>query len=247
MTEADEIQIEQYIQGSLSTEEMAAFKQRLSSDSALAEAYENSLAAHALIKEAGRMELKETLESFEKKKGATKVRYLNKRRTSLIAATLLLCLGMYFMSDYFGSKTPEQVYESYFEMYAAPSTLRGDAPDETPYWDTAVAAYSNENYQEALTNFERAESTIPNDKVAFYKSLCQLQLDDKYLNTTLHSLQKISNGTSDYREQALWYYALGSLKNGNKQEALHAFERIVKNKSYRYEDASEIIKIQFKD
>ncbi|MBW2936572.1 hypothetical protein KXJ69_00550 [Aureisphaera sp. CAU 1614] len=247
MTEADEILIEQYIQGAVATEEMEAFKQRLTKEVALAEAYENSLAAHAFIKEAGRMELKETLESFENKKNATKVRQLPKRRVSLVAASLLLCLGIYFMSDYFGSKSPEQVYESYFEMYAAPSTLRGDAAEETPYWDAAVAAYANGNYQEALSHFERAESTIPIDKVEFYKSLCHLQLEDRYLPTTLLTLKKISNGNSDYREQALWYYALGSLKNGNTQEALPTLERIVKNKGYRYLEASKILEIKLKN
>lgn len=243
MTEDDDILIERYIQGSMSTKEIEDFEMRLSIDEAFRKSYDSSKAAFNFIKEAGRIELKETLNSFEKSKQKT----IKSRRIYLIAASVVLLMGFYFMTDFFSSKSTLQVYELYFETYDAPSILRGDLIEDTPIWDTAVDFYKNENFNEALNNFEQAETYILKDKVAFYIAMCELELENSNLDTTLHRLKNISKGNSNYQEQALWYYALGNLKKGNKKEALNSFEEIIKNQSFGHEKAKEIIALTIKD
>ncbi|MCG2417656.1 hypothetical protein K8089_01385 [Aequorivita sp. F47161] len=247
MNEADTILIEKYIQGVLTAKERMLFENRLANEASLSEAYQSTLAAYELINIAGRTELKNKLKSFQKNNSKSKKSLLSFKYFYYAAALFILLIGSYVFNNYLNTMNSSQVFKTYFKAYPAPSVLRGNDTIENVNWNSAILYYEQENYKEAIANFEKTENTIPQYKVDFYKAICYLQWDDTYLNSAINSFKKISQQKSDFQEQALWYYGLALLKDGDITEATKTFEFIVENKTFNYKLASEILKIRVKD
>ena len=68
MNEATYILIDRYINKQMNADELQEFETRLANDKELLDEYKSTIAANEVVNEAGRLELKSTLEAFETQK-----------------------------------------------------------------------------------------------------------------------------------------------------------------------------------
>ncbi len=233
---------------------MDAFKQRLRTDTALAEAYESELNARNLIAEAGRLNLKDTLERFDSEMdndaivlnpNATKVIPIWRRRALPIAAMLLIFVAVFTVLQN-DSMTTSEVYDTYFQTYEAPSVVRDASGSELTNWETAARLYSEKKYRDAIPYFTRALEEVPQYLSEYYKGMCNLNLDGAYYQRAITALDIVLETDNDYREQAQWYKALTLLKMNQIEEARTLFETIVAQQTFNYQQAEEILKLKWK-
>lgn len=243
MNEAYEIDIDRYIKGEMSPEEVKDFEHRLEHDPEFNDAYQATLAAHKLIDEVGRLELQTTLVDFEKNaKANAPVKKLRLRPLYAVAATLVVILGVSLFFNLSGSMTTAEVWEQYYEPYDPPSVLRDNIDEGSENWNKAVENYYEGNYEEALNYFDISQ----NDNVhftirEFYQGMSYLQLEHPDYLDAAYYFNEVRLETSDYKEQANWYYALAILMNGRTIEAESVLKEIVKNKTYNYRKAKQIL------
>lgn len=246
MNEEIELLIERYLKDEMSSEERNQFENRLTSDPELLEAYEITQAAHKLVEEAGRLDLKQTLEGFEDRAKKSRVIKLPMRAFARIAAVLVLAIGAYMFFNFGGSMTKDEAFESYFEPYANPSVLRS-SDEETINWNKAVQSYNTGDYDLALEYFERAGGDVHYTTVEFYQGMSYLLMDYPDFTDAEYYFNQVREDDSDFKEQANWYYGLVVMKQGKNREAEQVFKEIVKNKSYNHRNAKKLLNMKIKD
>ena len=244
--------IERFISGSMSKEEMEDFKNRLSSDAEFEKEYLTSLAAHQLITHAGRLELKEKLESFESKitsnsLGDKKVIPLWVKRTIPIAALLVIFFGVYQFTILNRSLSAEEVYDQYYESYSDPGVIRNSENETLVNWETASIFYHEKNFEEAIPYFERSKEEGPSYLAEFYIGVSLLSQEPSNYELALISFEEVLKTDNDFHQQSLWYKGLALLKANRLEEATDIFENIVDVKGYKHLKAKEIIDLKIKN
>lgn len=247
MNEANEILIDRYINGEMNSEEINNFNNRLASDAEFATTYKSTLAAHKLIEEAGRMDLKKTLESFDKPEPRNTLIPLWVKRSLPIAAALAVFTAVYMFGFFNTSMTSEEVYDNYFVAYTPPSALRDSGSSENVNWNEAVRQYSLGNYEETLRLLDISESNVHYTTIEFYQGMSYLLLDYPDYNDAAYYLNQVREDDSDYREQANWYYGLTILKQGRQNDAEEVFKTIVKDRTYNHRKAQDILETKIEN
>jgi len=247
--------IEKYIAGKMTADEQKDFEQQLVTNSALSKAYKSELTARQLIIEAGRLELKNTLDNFDAEMNRTysnasktrrKVMPLWAKRLLPIAAMLIIFIGVY-QTIFNNVMTSSEAYHNYFETYAAPSVVRNANGNEFPNWEIATNLYTLKEYKEALFYFSKAEGEIPQYLLEFYKGMSTMNMETPYYQNAINSFETVLETDNDFREQANWYKGLALLQLNKKVAALIVFESIAEIKSFNYKKAEEILKLKLKD
>jgi hypothetical protein len=189
-----------------------------------------------LVRQNGRIEKKEMLRRHELAKSGTRIKPFMKFMA--IAATLLiLVVMMVYLFFPKSSPTGEQLFATYYELYRDPVMTRGELSTDS-IRTIAHAAYRNRDFQEAVKWFGSIQA--PHDTDQFYQGISALESGDTGLAISL--LEKVSSGTSDYREQALWYLGLLFLKTEQPEKAKFIFSQINTQKSYKMQEADQILK-----
>ena len=100
-------EIDAYLQGKISPEEMAAFEQKLNTDPSFAEAFQNQKLLSELIKENARLELKDYLKTHGQTKVVSSKNWLQSK-VFAIAATAILLIGAFVVFQFYSSPKLEQ-------------------------------------------------------------------------------------------------------------------------------------------
>lgn len=246
MTDSDQILIDRYLSGAMSTAEKGAFELRLQSDSDLKSTlieYEN---VHAMLRDAGRLDLKDTLEGFEDQSPTKKIVPLWIKRVVPLAAVFVLFLGTY---QYFWSQktmTGVEAYDKHFELYEAPSALRDMDAAGLVNWKKALSAYENENYEQAIELFSIAEMEIPDYLKNYYIGLSEMAKTAPDFEKAIQNFDTVLKTDNDYNQQAQWYRGLAHLRVEAFDDAMEAFQHIVENKSYKYQSAEKLLSLKIK-
>ena len=249
-----QLDIEKYLDGHMDLNEKTAFETRLKTDITLLKAYEDELSARELIKEAGRLELKETLHNIDREMGNAasdlapetgRVMPLWMKRALPLAAMIIIFLGVFqYMRS--GGISSAEVYDSYFEPYAAPSVVRDSNEAPLENWETAANLYAQKKYEVALPYFEKAQTEVPEYLSEFYRGMSHLSSEAPLYSRAITAFDKVLATDNDYTQQAMWYKALALLEIQNKEEAFRILESIVANQSYNHKAAAEILKLKIK-
>jgi len=244
----DQHAIEAYLGQTMTSEERLAFEQRLSQEPTLSEVYENELAAREVIKEAGRLAMKDTLEALDseiqKEPIQKKVIPLWAKRAMRVAAVFILFAGIYQVFFNPSGVSTSEVYDTYFEVYEAPSLVRDVS--ESPNWKLVVDSYRGEAYNEVLPLLENAKGEVPDYLIAFYAGVSRMAGQEPDLEQAIQNFDSVLATDNDYHQQAEWYKALALLKLEKEEQAEVIFERIVATKSYQHEQAAAILKLNMK-
>ncbi len=153
------------------------------------------------------------------------------RRVYYIAASLALLLAAIFVfRNLSGPSSMERLYADNFTKPPENITTR----DNSGYDDhliAAVDAYRQNDFKNAITNFNTYLESHPEDDAAnFYMGISYLA--DNQHDPSIKFLQKvINNQDSIYRSAAQWYLGLAHIKSGNTEAAKTIFATLASSNS----------------
>ena len=250
MTNSPNIEIERYLTKQMTVSEAKDFEHLLDTNIELKESYKASLAVNELITEAGRLELKSTLDSFDSQITSSeggRIIPLWVKRALPIAALLVVFLGVYQFGVFNTSLNASEVYDLNFETYASPSVVRDSNENMQSNWEVGAQLYRDKQFELAIEKFTSTQSDVPKYLISFYVGVSALSMTQPDYQMAITHFDQVLNMDNDYREQAKWYKGLVLLKIDRKAEALEIFKSIAESESYNSEKASGILKTKFKD
>ncbi len=237
-------EIEEYLDNSLSKEELNLFEQDLLSDETLQDELNLHEEVNAAIMEQDVVDLREKLQTIgEKHRKREDIKTIIFNRWNMVAASFILffTLGGYL---FFNNRpyTNDQIYKTYFEPYGIIGTTRSSDADNGSLMSEALKNYEAKNYRTAAALFQqilRKDST--NITGNFYSGISNLEIN-RYINANKNFNRVISHNDNLFIEQSEWYLGFCHLMNGNRTKAIHQFT-VIANKDGFYKDkAAKILK-----
>ena len=242
--------IEKYLDGLMSADELRDFNVQLSKDKQLLAQLEEARLARIVIEEAGRLNLKNTLQRFDDEmvagnsKVQTKVMRLWLKRTIPLAAILVVFFGIFQFMNTTVSLT--KAYDDAFEVYQAPSSIRSNDNAVKLNWETAIKFYKNEDFSNALVYFTKAKGEAPEYLVHFYIGLSAMSQENPNDALAEEYFFRVLQTDNDFKQQAKWYRGLVLLRMGEHGKAITVFKDIVEKKSYAYKKAQKLTRLKIK-
>jgi tetratricopeptide (TPR) repeat protein len=234
--------IDRYLHQELSPEEKMAFEQRLQTDVEFAEAYQLYSSIETTMQnntEGDATAFRESLQPLQKKYFTTESKKKGKLKRLIYiviaAAAIFIFVFTLLPIGKPTSKTGEALYAEYAQYDKVDATIRGGSVDTI--FAAAATLFNEKNYSEAIVFFEKIKAEKP--EAMFYAAVCQLEI--KNYTTAINNLDVLINGTTAYREKAVWYKALAYLKQNNKQQGKQQLQLIKENSPY-YEKATALLK-----
>lgn len=201
--------IERYLQGELDADELASFENQMNENQEFAEkvnVYLN-LNKHLKFRTENAQEtekLKSTLQKLGNQHISHTPKIINlfqKNRVWLAAASIALIIGLF----YFQGGKP--VYGDFAQHPAMELTVRGSQNENL---EKAQTAFNHKNYETALELLDNALTEQPeNAELQLYRGICLLETNR--LDGAKESFNTLKNNIL-YKNTALWYLALTSLK-----------------------------------
>ncbi|MFT3675530.1 MAG: hypothetical protein QM781_06495 [Chitinophagaceae bacterium] len=211
--------IEQYLQQELSPEAAAAFEARLQTDAVLAGQVQEVRTLLLGVQEAA---LKEQLQEYHKGWNATQpvikqqagIRQL--WRWSAAAAVLLLAMGIWWWTG--RSSATEKLYQAYYKP--DPGLLTAMGPATAYAFEHGMVAYKNEQYQQAIDQWQPLLQTTPSSDTVRYFLGMAWQAMHKY-DSAAALLQPLAENTNRaFHKEASWYYGLLLIRSGKGKDAI---------------------------
>jgi tetratricopeptide (TPR) repeat protein len=244
--------IEKYLQGKLSGEELISFENELKSNKSLADEVKLYMEIDGFLKNKNVIDLGEMLDEIheevtsqeisttkKKKKGIIHVLFL---RWQYAAAVLVFLIGISTVLFYtLRPSLNERIYNQYYVPFEGSTFMRSDDQQAASEMQLALNEYNDENFEKAWTMLKNiSDKNIADAEAYFFRGISAMEIND--LNDAIASFNNvISNDSSLYNDEALWYLALCYLKMDNKIKALLQFSKVVETNSNHKVEAEEII------
>ena len=239
--------IHRYIIGRLSESERADFEQRLSNDSDLKSKVAIQQEAYELVKKAGPDHLKERLQKMEKTKqgGLAKTpvkRKINRRIWLAVASFILVAFAAWWIADAAPKATTEELLTSYMRPYRNPTNLRGEARSIL-LRSQAAELYGEGNYNQAALIWDRLMMVEGGGTGSdyFYMGVSRLFSTPPKAEQAIRQLEIVLQSDNDYHQQSWWYIALAYLKIEKQAEAKSYLEKLIKEGTYKKEEALQLL------
>lgn len=199
--------INAYLEGTLSPEDQEIFENLIAQNPE----YKAELEAQRKIKAAITLSERESLRNFISELDEVQVKPKTSFKSWLFsaAAACLVVLVGYFLWTTLSMSPGEKLYARHYETYpnlVAPST-RGESSADLKA--DAFLAYDNGDFEQAAALFERLQAQADSDYALLYLGICQLELGRP--EKAIPVLNLVSS-TSESKEIASWYEALGYFK-----------------------------------
>jgi len=244
--EAQELhnRIEQYLDNTLSEEEVRAFDQQVLTDEAFAEEVRLHQKLRLALEVAGNDQLREELaalgSSLRKDSGGGTSPLL---RQPWLYVGLAAALGIFLLiRGTLPGSTPQSALELYrtFSDVPAMRMVRGNTTDSL--MQLAYSAYVMEDFSQAKQYFSRIlQIDSTQILVKFYLGISYLQLDQP--QESLAYFKEIPQAHA-YAQHARWYSALAQLKLGDIAQSEALLTQIVqKNRHYKKAEAEELLRL----
>ncbi len=234
MTDKD-ILIEKYLYKELSEAEVQEFEQRMDSDTDFADEVELRSVIFAKAKSDFKQQLKAAHQKTQENpalKPTAKIRPLYYLKRA--AAVLIFGVLAYLVYDYF---TPSLLDTYMAQTHTAPTTFAGEN-DDAVAWKAAKSAYKNNDYELTARKIEKIKS--PNTEQQFYLALAYLY-GENYDKSITQFETIIQQNNINYSPASKWYISLAYLKNNQAKQAKKYLQQIVKDKSWKYEEAQKLL------
>jgi tetratricopeptide (TPR) repeat protein len=245
--------IEQYLDGTLGTEERSAFEERASGD----EVFRKLIMLHKEVNDCIRdndfFTLRDLIAGISKEYSPHKItggefpkkklQPVSYRLFARIAALLILLAAAGFILRYviFNHPSAERIYQKYYAVYDLDVIYRS-APARNTRLNEAILSYDQGNYQDALLKLNVILSEDQNNYMArFCQGLALMETDDPV--GAIHSFREIpAKWYSPFAEHRDWYLALALLKSKNAVESSEIFRQIASDNGYYARRAEQILK-----
>lgn len=241
--------IDRYLDGELSDEERATLEIELNTNLELRNELElqkeikNALGETEII--GLREQLKEINHSYlaDKKVISFTRRLISSRISQMAAASVIILLTITLFTDILKSEfsTNEKMFEQYYEKYE-PLNVRAVATLNDEIYQNAVAAYNNEEYEQALHLFEKVlEADKGRMEANIMSGVSNMELNK--FQTASGSFNKVIDHNDNlFIEDAQWYLGFCYLKTENKDKAIEQFTEIAESSSSRSKKARKILR-----
>jgi len=229
--------IQQYLDGTLDSEERSVFESRLKTDPEL----QKQLEKYKLLLDGIRYQArKEGWEKITDLEEEYEGKSIDKRVTINDWRYVAACfIGILFTAllVYILLSKPDSLQDLYAENFApypalTHGPLRGADPGVS-LEERAYAAYSNENYDEAIILFMNLLNEKEDPLVLFYLGNAYLANEEYGNATTVFEQALEQNIVID--NQTRWYLALSYMAQGRKEEAIIQLKELARgSSSYSY-------------
>ena len=237
------IKVQRYLDGDMSKSELLEFEQELQQDPALQGLTENYRMITNGIRYHARKDAWNTIQQLENdfSEDETDINSSGRKLWPVIAVAAslsILVIGLAYII--FNINISNRLFEEHFTPYQA-LVHAPTRSEETPLTlkERAFSAYSNENYQQAISLFEEIDASENDPLIWFY-------LGNSYLATenpeaAIEYFQKVLSEQTPLKPQAQWYLGLSYLAKGDKEEAKKVFGALANDTSSYGEKAKLII------
>lgn len=232
MNEERYILFDQYLQDELNADAKTDFEKQLSQDAEFASQFETFKNVQVQLNtkfgiEQERQAFKENLTQISEKHFGEKVKVIGLKPWYLaVAASVAVLFGLFFFNY---NQNP--VFADYNNPEQASFTERGTI-DET--LKEAETAYNRKRYNTAIPLFEKVLQKQNTAEIQFFYGV-SLLIESHYLKAEA-VFNKLKEGTSVYKEKAIWYLALSKLK----QKDYEGSKKILETISEDYEDYDQV-------
>lgn len=231
------ITFENYLHNEMTLEEKTTFENQLQNDDKLREQFE-------LFKETTQfLELKFSNETVDFKKNLKSISEnhfadTTKKKSKVIslqskwfaiAAMLVVFIGVWYLNS---SGNPS--YSDYNTHNEAHFVERSEG---NPNLKMAQDYFNTKDYHKASETFSKMER-LTNPETQLYYAISLIETNDYPKATIL--LENISNGNSVFKDDAIWYLALSSLKQKNYDDSKKYLKQISKD-SEKYNSAQKLL------
>lgn len=211
-------QIEQYLAGSLSPDQQAAFEQRL-----LADAGWHQKVQQVRLLSIGIQETKvETMlheihhEAISRPPAKT-VRLFSWKKIAA-AAVLIIAAGGGIWWLGFRQQSHQQLFAAYFKPDAGLPTTMSTPLNYT--FEKAMVDYKTGNYRNAIKSWKELQVEHPDSDTLNYFIGVALLADHDYPSANDYLDKVINSGKKEFLNDAYWYKGLSLLYQGHKSEAV---------------------------
>ena len=240
--------IEQYLEGTLSEEDLRLFSNRISQDEEFRSTLEEMETMVSGIRYSGRRQVLNRLEELEANLPEVTLDSQKKivpmyRRTWFAAAASVLIIALSAVWMLTGNQPDHQdLFNSYYTPYlnVVNPTLRADQPNNIPVRDQAYQAYDRQEYQKAIDAF----LSIPeNEKAAedqLYLGISYLSLQNSAAAVPV--LEQYIGQQEQFSLQATWYLALAHVALDQPEKAIPLLTQVAVNEGFKAVEAKDLIK-----
>ncbi len=261
MNDFDYDQIDRYLEGKMSSEELQDFEQQLKADQGLADAVALQTDLLKGIEWFGDQQLRESIQQAEHnmtKKEALReqsmpriIKLFSVRNMAIAASFLILIVAGYFLIR--PTDTPGRLYANYFQMDG--SALENELEElsllgmgignreRRDQLKSGLELVQAGQYEEAVAALREHLNTYPEDEAATYFLGLSLMQTESYEQAILVLAPIEADGQSEYSEDARWFQALSWLQMQDGQDkAIQLLEQIARASGSHAGEAALLLK-----
>ncbi len=239
--------IQAYIHGRLDTKMQAEFDELYKNDDGFREEVLFYKDLNVAFSSLNQKEIKAKLREFEKELDPDETsnvyekpeKLKNKSLKKWIAAACLVIVVGLSLTLIFEKPGADEIYFAHFEPYpniVSPIT-RGESEEDL--LQQTFLAYKNGAYEKSAAGFKSLFESTQKSYFLLYEANSYLANDDP--EKAIPLLEKQISFGDEFTEKSKWYLALAYLKTGKPDKSKKLFSEIIQAKSYKAEEAKEII------
>lgn len=210
-------QIDDYLSGQLSKEQVVLFDNRRKTDSL----FEKKVQEEILLRKG--IEFSHIQAAFEDiQKAESKVKTVSHQKWLLAAASLVIAISSVILF-FDQNQLPSELFDRYYEAFPNIITENVRGTEQPKLLSSAFDKYDSLKYTEAKVLFEQLR--LENEYYAdFYLGVCHLALEAP--NEAIKNFESYLRKDSTFKNEANWYLGLSYLKKDNPDQAIRYFDLI---------------------
>lgn len=228
--------IQAYLRNKLSKEKKAECDHLFKTDKDFRKEVEFHKDMKAAFSELERERIKAKLQKFETELHTPKQKTYTKW---LVAASVLILIGIGAMTFLNNSADSDQLYMAYFEPYenVVQPITRGQSIENMK--TEVFIAYEKAEYEKAAQGFNKLYQTTKESYYLLYEANALMANDQP--KKAIPLLKKQLAAKDAFAKKSRWYLALAYLKTKKPEKAKEFLREIMKNQSYKSDEAKNIL------
>lgn len=247
-------QIERYLEGMMTPEEISSFEKELLSDSELKKEFDlyktinnhfqgisdpiskaiDTTALETYFKSDEAKSVKESLERAGKVYASKKKSFNFPRMMAASVIGLMICISGYFLLK------DDNLYNEYYSSSDLPSLVSRGSNNNI--LEQTVVAFNNKEYNKVieLSSDYTTNATTINANVFVYSGLAYSELGET--SNAIQEFNKLVTSDSIDSSKGLWFMAITYLKNDNQKKTKQVLKKIVEDQeNFNYKKAVSLL------
>ncbi len=231
--------LEKYLHGELTAKERSEFDALLNSDADFKEEVQFHTDLKSVTEAEDDDQFREMLSDFESKARMEKPSVKRFPVKWLVAASILLVVGLTYFFTIDPSVSTQDLFVSNFEPYrnvVHPVTRGEDATDTKT---EAFSSYQTKDYKTALSLFTKLYTDTQEPYYLFYRANALIELNRA--EEAIPLLQEHLGTEDSLVKNSRWYLAMAYLKLDDLENTKRMLREVVRNAAYKTEEAQKLL------